>query len=58
MGPRNVEIPESRANSERRHVNLANVAGAMTGEESTGKRNVLASSIQDLTDEDSVASLG
>ena len=41
-GPRKVEIPESGSNSARRHINIANGLGAMTGEERIGRRNVLA----------------
>ena len=38
VDPRNVEIPESGANSERRHINLANVLGGQwMGKKELGK---------------------
>ena len=58
MDPRNVEIPESGSNAACRHINLANVLGGNDWKRKKEMgRNVLASSIQDLAEGDSVASL-
>ena len=44
--PRNTETPENEVNFARRHVNLANVMGAMIGKERTGRKNATSLSIQ------------